>query len=268
MGFGLIKKVGGGIVDKAKDVGGGAIDRAKKVGGGAIDKAKDVGGGAIDRAKKVGGGAIDRAKDVGGDVVSLSREALEFKAKQEKNFANGVLDWGKDTVGTVTTMVSHPVRTAKAVGKLATNPVLNPIGGTVVAAINGKNPATAYKDGLNDLKDIGGALVSGYKDTYKEHGIAGLAGRLAPDVVLAVASGGSGTAAKTAGTTAAKAATKEVVEDVASTAGGTTLKTVVKDVAKDQIPGHKDIPSTADSAFNPEGNKNFLEAFIENFRIP
>ena len=268
MGFGLIKKVGGGIVYRSKKVGGGVVDKAKDVGGGAVDKAKDVGGNVVDRAKKVGGGALDKAKDLGGDVVHLSKEALEFRAKQEKNFANGVLDWGKDAVGTVTTVVSHPIRTAKAVDKLASNPVLNPIGGTARALISGKNPITAYKDGAKDLKDLGGALVSGYKDTYKEHGIAGLAGRLAPDVVLAVASGGSGTAVKTAGTTAAKAATKEVVEEVASTAGKTTLKGVAKDVAKDQLPGVEDIPSTADSAFNPDGNKNFLEAFIENFRLP
>ncbi len=252
MAFGLIKKVGGGIVDRAKDVG-----------GAVVDKAKDVGGGAT----RLGGKAVDKAKDVGGDVVHFSSEALEFKNRQERNFANGVLDWGKDTVGTVVSVVSHPVRTAKAVDKLASNPVLNPIGGTARALISGKNPITAYKDGAEDLKDIGGSLLSGYKETYKEHGISGLAGRLAPDVVLAVATGGSGTAAKTAGSTAGKAVAREVAEDVAGSAGTTTLKGVAKEVGKSQLPGATDIPSTADSAFNPDGEKNFLERFIDNFSL-
>ena len=90
-GAGLVKKG----FEKAKDVGGKAVDKAKDVGGDAVDKAKDVGGKAVDKAKDVGGKAIDKAKDVGGDAIEFSQEAYEWKTEQEKNFASGVLEWGK-----------------------------------------------------------------------------------------------------------------------------------------------------------------------------
>jgi hypothetical protein len=206
MGLGIIKKVSG-----------------------AVNKAKDVGGKVVDKAKDVGGKAVDKAKDVGGDVVSLSREAQEFKGKQEKNFANGLLEWGKGTVGTVVGIVKDPVGTAKAAGKLATNPVLNPVVGTAAAVLQGKNPTDAYKEGLTDIKDIGTGLFDGYKEVYQEHGIAGLAGNLAPDVAIAIATGGSGTAARAGGATTGKAI-----------AGA-----VAKDVAKELIPGPEDVLNEA-----------------------
>ena len=252
MGFGI-----GNIVNKAKDIGGSVVHKAKDVGGSVVHKAKDV-----------GGSVVNKAKDVGGDVVHFSSEAMEWKARQEKNFANGVVDWGKGTVGTVTTLASHPVETVKAVGKLATNPVLNPLGGTAVALAQGKNPITAYKDGANDLKDIGSGLIQGYKDTYKEHGVAGLAGSIAPDVVLAVASGGTATAAKGTAEVGAKAVATTVAKDVAKEVGKSATrdvaKEVSKDVAKEFVPGPEDIlASSLDSDIDP----NFLENFINNFRL-
>lgn len=236
---------------------GGIVNKAKDVGGSVVHKAKDVGGSVVHKAKDVGGSVLHKAKDVGGDVVHFSNEALEFKAKQEKNFANGVLDWGKGTVGTVVTLASHPVESAKAVGKLATNPVLNPLGGTAVALIQGKNPVTAYKDGLNDVKDIGSGLLDGYKQTYKDHGIAGLAGSIAPDVAIAIASGGSSTAVKGAAEVGGKAVATGLTKEVA--------KETVKNVAKEVAPGPEDILSASVSG---DVEPNFLEKFIANFEIP
>jgi hypothetical protein len=232
------------------------VNKAKDVGGSVLHKAKDAGGDVLHKAKDVGGDVLHKAKDVGGDAISLSSEALEFKAKQEKNFANGVLDWGKDTVGTVVTLASHPVQSAKAVGKLATNPVLNPIGGTAVALAQGKNPIEAYGDGLNDVKDIGSGLLDGYKQTYQDHGIAGLAGRLAPDVAIAVATGGTGTAAKGAGEVGGKAVASTVARDVA--------KVAAKDIAKELAPGPEDIVA---GSVGDDVEPNFLETFIKNFSL-
>ena len=161
------KDVGGGAVDKAKDVGGKAVDKAKDVGGKAVDKAKDVGSGAVDKAKDVGGKAVGKAKDVGGDVIEFSKEAYEWKQEQEKNFASGVLEWGKGTVDTVVNIAKNPVESAKAVGKLATNPVLNPVVGLSLAAAQGKNPIDAYKEGAGDLKDIGVGIYDDYKKVYQ-----------------------------------------------------------------------------------------------------
>lgn len=259
-GAGLVKKG----IDKAKDVGGKAVDKAKDVGGKAVDTAKDVGGKAVDKAKDVGGKAVDTAKDVAREGVEFSQEALEWKAKQEKNFANGVLEWGKGTVNTVVGIATNPVETAKAVGKLATNPVLNPIGGTAWAAIQGKNPIEAYRDGANDLKELGSGLIDDYKQVYKEHGVAGLAGYIAPDAIAAVATGGSGTAARGGATVAAKAVTKEVAEEaVSSAATREVAKKVGKDVAQELVPGPSDVVDKARSQDSPD--KNWLEALIDNF---
>lgn len=260
MGLGFVKNIGKGAVNLGKsavNAGKSTVDKAKDVGGAAVDKAKDVGGAAVDKAKDAGGAALDKAKDVGKDAVHLSKEALEWKTKQEKNFAHGVLEWGKGTVDTVVGIAKNPVATAKAVGKLATNPVLNPIGGTAVALAQGKNPIEAYKDGAGQLKDIGKGLLDGYKDVYKEHGIAGLAGNIAPDIAIALATGGTGAAAKGAGTTAARAVATEVAEGVATQAVRTTtrevaeevvessvrqtVKTAAKDIGKELLPGPEDI---------------------------
>lgn len=224
-----------------KDIGRGAVNLGK----GAVNKAKDVGGDVVQAGKSATGKVVETAKDVGKDAVHISKEALEWKSKQEKNFANGVLEWGKGSVDTVVGIVKNPVATAKAVGKLATNPVLNPIGGTAMALIQGKNPVEAYKEGAGQLKDIGTGLIDGYKDVYKEHGLAGLAGNIAPDVAIALLSGGSGTAAKGAGTGAARAVAKEVAGEVAESTVRQTAKNAAKDIAKELLPGPEDIADQA-----------------------
>lgn len=258
MGLGFIKDIG----KDAVNIGKGAVNKAKDVGGGAIDKAKDVGGAAVDKAKDVGGSALDKAKDVGKDAVHLSKEALEWKAKQEKNFASGVVEWGKGTVDTVVGIAKNPVATAKAVGKLAMNPVLNPIGGTAAALVQGKNPLDAYKEGAGQLKDIGTGLLDGYKDVYKKHGVAGLAGNLAPDVAIALLSGGSGTAAKGAGTTAARAVAKEAGEEVVEASLRETAKTAARKVGKEFIPGPEDIADQARKQDSKEQSSGSIFDFL------
>lgn len=155
------------------------------------------------------------------------------------------------------TLVSHPVESVKAVGKLASNPVLNPIGGTALALAQGKNPATAYKDGFEDVKEIGSGLLDGYKKTYKDHGIAGLAGSIAPDVVLAIASGGSSTAVEGAAEVGGKAVATGLTKEVA--------KETAKNVAKKVAQGPEDVLSTS---VGGDVEPNFLENFIANFEIP
>jgi hypothetical protein len=234
-----------------RDVSKGAVDFAKDKGGKAIGKAKDVGESAVDKGKEAAGKAVNKAGDLGSDAVSFSREALEWKQKQEKNFANGVLKWGKDTVGTVVDIVSNPVESVKAVDKLVSNPVLNPIHGTVRAVAQGKNPIEAYGEGANDLKELGTSLFNDYKETYQEHGVAGLAGSIAPDAAIALATGGSGTAVRAAGTVGAKAAAKDLA------------KVAAKDVVKEVVPGPEDVINEERKL--EEDKPNFLQALIENF---
>lgn len=262
MGLGFIKDFGKGVVNAGK---------------GAVGVAKNVGGKAVDTAKNAGGKAVDTAKHVGHDAVHLSKEALDWKAKQESNFAHGVLEWGKGTVDTVVGIAKHPVATTKALGKLAANPVLNPIGGTAIALAQGKNPAQAYKDGVGQLKDLGTGIVGGYKDVYKKYGAAGVAGNLAPDIAIAILTGGSGSAAEGAAVAGGKAVALDVAEDVAGAAArattreiaeeavgqtarqaaGSAAKDVAKDVGKELLPGPEDI---ADQARRQDDNHNYARA--------
>ncbi|MCA9780579.1 MAG: hypothetical protein KC800_27835, partial [Candidatus Eremiobacteraeota bacterium] len=260
---------------KAKDVGGKAVDKAKDVSGKAVDKAKDVGSGAFDKAKDVGGKAVGKAKDVGGDVVEFSKEAYEWKQEQEKNFASGVLEWGKGTVDTVVNIAKNPVESAKAVGKLATNPVLNPVVGLPLAAVQGKNPVDAYKEGAGDLKDIGVGIYDDYKKVYQEHGVAGLAGNLAPDIAIGILTGGSGSAAKAGGTTAAKgvakevaeetlekAVTREVAEEVLEGTVKKTAKEAAKDAGKELVPGPSDV---VDQERGEKEDRNIWHSLLDMF---
>lgn len=249
-------------------------------GSGLVKKAVSAGG---DVVKKVGGEASKRVSDVkdkavGGvkDAVNLSEEVVEEGAHQGANFGRGVVEWGKGTAGTVTSLVTHPVQTAKAVKSLTDNPLLNPSKGILNPvnlasdAIHGNNPLDRYKKGAEQLKGIGTTLVNDYKDQYDKNGVAGVAGYAAPDLALAVLSGGSSSAAKGGATAVAKTTAKEVAEEaVEQTAGAgvkDTAKHLAKESAKSQLPDGKTI-SDAERRNQNEQHQNFLEALIGNFSL-
>ncbi len=235
-----------------------------------VDLVKKGVSGAVHTAKHVVSDAKDTAVGVAKDGVHLSGEALEAGAKanqwvnqQKLNFGKGVVEWGKSTVGTVVGLASHPVETAKGLEKLANNPILNPSGGLLNAAIHGKDPIEAYKEGGDQLKGIGTGLVNDYKTQYEKNGVAGVAGYVAPDLLTAVLSGGGSAAAKGGATAAARGVAGAVVEQ-------STLKSVAKDtgkeVAKELAP---DAQTLTDGARKEQDNnqpdQNWLEALVGNF---
>lgn len=251
-------------------------------GSGLVKKAIHAGGDVAHSVSHLPGKAVDRlgdAKDaaVGGvkDAVHFSGEALEAGAKQGKNFGRGVVEWGKGTAGTVVSLASHPGQTLKAVKSLAENPLLNPSQGITNPLvlgkdlIQGKNPLDRYKKGAEQLEGIGSTLVNDYKAQYDKNGAAGLAGYVAPDLVSAVLSGGSTTAAKGGATAAAKAVAgdvaEEAVEQSATSALKDTAKNVVKESAKSQVPDGKTV-SDAERR-NQNDQQNHLEALISNFSL-
>ena len=225
-GVDLVKKG----FEGAKNVGGAVVDKGKQV----VDKGADV--------AKAGAGVVKSGVE---DTVELGQDAWKFKTDQELKFAKGVVGWGKDSFDTVKGIVTHPVETGKALFNLGTNPILNPVGGLARAAIEGKNPIEAYKDGGEQLKGIGSGLIEGYKKQYDENGIAGVAGYLAPDVALAVLSGGSSAGAKGAGTAAAKGVAREVAEE---TVEQSVTRTIAKDIAKEVAPGPEDLADSTRKA--------------------
>ena len=250
------------------------FDGAKKLGGKAVDKAADVGGSAVKRAGQVKDTVVEGTKDAvhfSGEVLEKGAQANNWVNEQKLNFGKGVLEWGKGTVGTVVGLATHPVESAKAVGKLATNPVLNPVLGLPVAAIQGKNPVEAYKEGGEQLKGIGEGLYNDYKTQYDKNGVAGLAGYIAPDLAMAVLSGGGSAGAKGGATAAGKAITKEVAEEAVEQGAKQTLKETAKGVGKEAVkelaPDAKTISDGArkEEAHNGQPDQNWLEALVSNF---
>ncbi len=251
-GAGIVKNGVNAVKDKVVDTGKKVVDTGKKVVDHGADAVKDT---------------VEFSKDAAGTLAKGAGKALEFKANTELDFAKGVFDWGKSTFDTAKGIVTHPVETAKAVGNLATNPVLNPVLGIPKALIEGKNPVEAYKDGANQLKDIGTGLYNDYKEEYKKNGIAGLAGFIAPDVAIAVLSGGSSAGAKGAGTAAAKGVAKEVAEETLEhgvatgvareVAEKSTGREIAKEIAKEVAPGPGDIADGARKAEQPRNDKRF-----------
>lgn len=252
-------------------------------GSGLVKKAIHAGGDVARSVSHLPGEAARRAGDVkdaavGGvkDAVNLSKEVVEEGAHQGGNFGRGVVEWGKGTVGTVTSLVTHPVQTAKAVKSLTDNPWLNPSKGILNPvnlakdAINGDNPLDRYKKGAEQLKGIGSTLVNDYKTQYEKNGAAGVAGYAAPDLVMAVLSGGSSTAAKGGATAVAKATAKEVAEEVveqgATSGVKDTARNLAKETVKSQVPDAKTV-SDAERRNQNDQHQNHLEALIGNFSL-
>lgn len=252
--------------------GSGLVKKAIQAGG---DAAKSVSHLPGEAAKRVGQ-AKDKVVDTTKDAVHLSGEALKEGGHQAANFGRGVVDSAKGTVGTVVSLASHPVQTAKALKSLSDNPFLNPSKGILNPvnlaqdAIQGNNPLDRYKQGADQLKGIGTTLVNDYKDQYDKNGAAGVAGYVAPDLVMAVLSGGSSAAAKGGATAAAKATAGEIVEEVVQQGATSGLKetgkNVVKQSVKSQVPDAKTV-SDAERRNQEDNQQNHLEALISNFSL-
>lgn len=225
--------------------------RLSSVGRRLLDKSKDAGktirsrgGEALQAIKEKTPDSVEHAIQ---DTVQLGSRYQKFSWGQSKNFAQGVYQWGKDGVDTVVNVAKDPVGTAKAVGDLATNPLLNPVAGLARGVVEGKSVGQTYRDGAGQLADIGKGIGQGYADVYKEHGVAGVAGYVAPDIALAVLTGGSsatatGAGAATKGT--AKAVIKEsagsIAKDAPKEVAEAARRRTVKDVGKEFLPGPED----------------------------
>ena len=259
-------------VDKVGDAGRGVVGGAKKAVGAGADAAKDLGSKAVDVAK---------------DGLSLSAEALETGARGAarvgKDFAGGTLDSVKNTATTLLGVATHPVATAKALGNLVTNPVLNQMaapGRLLLGAAQGKSPVEVYREGAQQLKGTAEGIASGWKQAYQDHGVAGVLGFAAPDVAAALLTGGGSAAAKVGGTVAAQAVAKEVAEGTAREVAEQGIKSSAKSVAlkaaqrsgRELIDSNIAPSNVSDNARKAEEDdknpdQNWLEAFVSNFSL-
>ncbi|ODT79843.1 hypothetical protein ABS71_00755 [bacterium SCN 62-11] len=260
-----------------------AVDQVGDAGRSVAGGAKKVVATGAATAKAVGSGAVEVAKD----SVSFSAEVLEAGtrggARLGKDFAGGVVDSVKNTGTTLLGVATHPLATAKAVGNLATNPVLNPMAAParlLVGAAQGKSPVEVYQEGAQQLKGTAEGIAGSWKQAYKDHGVGGVLGFAAPDVAAALLTGGGSAAAKVGGTAAVQAVGKEVLEgsarEVAEQAVKSSGKTVAADALKrsgrEVVQSNVSPSNVSDNARKAEENggapdQNWLEAFVGNFSL-
>ena len=246
------------------------LSGAKSLSEKAVHTAVDKGGKALSGAKDTLVHAAQDAVHLSGEVLEKGAQADHWVKEQQLNFGRGVVEWGKGTVGTVVSIGSHPLETGKALFKLGTNPLLNPVAGVPIAALQGKSPVQAYREGGEQLKGIGEGVYNDYKTQYDKNGAAGLAGYLAPDLAAAVLSGGSATGAKEGASVAGRAVAKEVTEEVVTQGTRQTLKETAKDIGKEAVKElAPDAQGIADGARKEDQNnmptENWLEALVNNF---
>lgn len=168
--------------------------------------------------------ATGRAVEQLDPVENLERGSL-WARRQQGNFQLGVLEWGKDNADPLLHLVQNPVESARAIDRIANNVVINPAGAFMRGAVDGKTPLQVINEDLGEWRTIGEATVADYTDVYRDHGVAGVAGYLAPDLALAILTAGEGNAARASG--------RQFLRDVA--------------VEAVPVPGPADIPGFVDT---------------------
>lgn len=247
---------GGNIKDKLQDAGGNLKDKAQEGGSLAQDKLQDVAELSREGLQSVGQDALAVASNPwispAGPLLSTLQgksplEAYADGAKQlfqgGKDFAGGLEHYARDEVGTIKNIALNPLDTLKGLGELASNPWLSPVGlptSLVRSALERKNPLDYYADGAEQLKDLGGNLVADYQEVYAEHGLAGLAGYLAPEIALTILSGG-GTAG---GKASAGLVAREIAKNLATEPfGKINIADAARQTREDRMRGEDDGPS-------------------------
>lgn len=179
-----------GAVKSGSSVVKGAVDTGSSIVKGGVEAGRDVVELSSDAAGSLARGAGGVASDVGGAV-----------REQGGNYAGGVYQWGRNQVSTAWDATTHPGQTARGLDSLAR---FNPVYGIPAAALEGKNPAEWVGDNYRYGTGVRDGFVEEYRNVRDEHGYAGVAGYIAPEAAIAIATGGAGTAGESAGRQAAR----------------------------------------------------------------
>lgn len=162
-------------------------------------------------AAHVASSALDGVEKGGYAAVQFSLKAEQMLSRQEQNFGAGMVDWGKSSLSTLNTIAHHPLLTAESIGSLAMNPLINPLAiptDLLKGWVQGQSPRQVFQQGADQLVGLEKAVTSDYRNEYKKHGVAGVAGQITADVLFAVATGGE----SKAGEAVAEAGAKEAAE--------------------------------------------------------
>lgn len=164
-----------------------------------------------------------------GEVKSGLRQGLDWAREQHSNFQGGTVEWAKGYAKPALHALQHPVETLQASSQLSTNVTINPIVALPLGLVQGKSLDEMAREDLGEIKAIATNTVGDYQRVYQEHGVAGVAGYLAPDMVLAILTAGEGTGGR------------QLAGEVASSAV--------------PVPGPEDLPGAVD-AVRAENAKN------------
>jgi len=136
------------------------------------------------------------------------------------DFSRGFIDGGLGFGDSFITVVANPIDSAKAVQAMAGNPFLNPGALLTDWIFKGQNPVDNVREGWQQNQQIVKGLSEGYRDQYKENGVAGVVGLATFDIVstLATTPAGQGASLTSRAATVALNTAKPSVTDVVASA--------------------------------------------------
>jgi hypothetical protein len=161
------------------------------------------------------------------------RQGLGWAREQHNNFQGGTVEWAKGQAKPALHAAQHPFETLQASAQLSTNIALNPPAALALGVIQGKPLDQVAREDFGEVKSIVGSTAGDYQNVYREHGVAGVAGYVLPDLTIAILTSGESTAAGASG--------RQIAKEVASSAV--------------PIPGPEDLPGAVD-AVRTENAKN------------
>lgn len=181
-----------GIPDSVKSL-------SKKVTAGTRDRVERTASAAADRAAGAVRETVGKGRELAGDAVDVTVDAGQ-------DFGGGVKMWGTDLVDTATAVGRDPVGASKGVARLGDAVATTSLPGyaTVRGGLEGKTAWEQQDEANATLAQVGKNVAGDYQEVYEQHGALGAAGYVAPDLVMAVFSGGTSAGVKTGVTVAAK----------------------------------------------------------------
>ena len=221
--FNAVKNSGKKLVDKVVDTGSKVVTEGGERVTEAVADSKDVlelsteatsalaskGKKVLDQAVRTGTDAARKAPEkIWNARTSFVKKAPSLYKEHAGNYLQGVGEWAKSNWETARDVVKDPRNTLRGIDSAAR---FNPVYGIPAGILEGKNPAEVLGDNYRLGTGIRDNVVKEYRDIRDEHGYAGVAGYIAPEVALAVATAGSGSAASTTARTVAKETGKELV---------------------------------------------------------
>lgn len=169
-------------------------------------------------------GAADRVRRAGRTATRLLRQNTNEAAEISSDFVSGVGDGAGGLVEGIGTALANPVQTAEGLGRLAR---LGSPAAQIGEVIRGRSPLEVLRENQQTVSGIIEGVREDYRQTGRDHGGAGQAGRAVFDIASTVLTGGSGGAGRAGIRTATNA-----LDDVARVSRATRTGEQVADAGR------------------------------------